>query len=247
MCRKALALATLTASTDGRNFAHHFWGTTLAGESSKALERYAHTLRHEPDGEMMVVDTQVSKKARVEESCIIFTKQDAQHVHFPHSDQLVVEMQIANMIAKRVLMDTGSSVNILYMSLLERMRLSSKDLEPCNQTIYEFSGEGMTPNGMIKLPITPGITPLSKTMLAKFIAVDCPSAYNVVMDRPILVELRAVVSIHHLTMKFPTTKGIGSLHEDQRTEQECYNSSISKAKRTRVVNLAARGERSDGK
>ena len=110
-------------------------------------------------------------------------------MHFPHSDPLVVEMLIANMIVKRVLVDTGSSVNILYKSSLERMGLSSKDLEPCNQTIFGFSGEGMTPSRMIKLPITAGTLPLSRTVLANFIVVDCPSAYNVVMGRPILVEL----------------------------------------------------------
>lgn len=122
------------------------------------------------------------------------------------------------------------------------MGLSSKDLEPCNQTIYGFSGEGMTPSGMIKLPITTGTS-----ALVSFIVVDCPSAYNVVMGRPIMVELRAVVSIYHLTMKFPTAEGIESLRGDQRTAQECYNSSISKAKKTGVVNTAARTEGSDGK
>ena len=162
----------------------------------------------------MVVDSHASKKPLLEEECIIFTEQDAKHVHFSHSDPLVMEMQIANMIVKRVLVDTGSSVNILYKSSLERMGLSSKDLEPCNQTIYGFSGEGMTPSRMIRLPITAGTLPLSRTVLANFIVVDCPSAYNVVIGRPILVELRAVVSIHHLMIKFPTAEGIGSLQSD---------------------------------
>ena len=105
-------------------------GPHLAGEESKALERYARTLRHEQDAELMAVDSHISKRTRREEECIIFTEQDAAHVHFPHSDPMVLEMQIANMIVKRVLVDTGSSVNILYKSSLERMGLSSKDLEP---------------------------------------------------------------------------------------------------------------------
>lgn len=70
-----------------------------------------------------------------------------------------MEIQIAKMIMKRDLVDTGNSVNILYKSLLERIRLSSKDLEPCHQTIYGFLGEGMTPAGMIKLPIIAGTMP----------------------------------------------------------------------------------------
>lgn len=84
-------------------------------------------------------------------------------------------MQIANMIVKRVLVDTGISVNILYRSSLEKMDLSNQNLESCNQTIYGFSGEGTMLSGMIKFPITAGTLPLSKTMLAKFIVMDCPS------------------------------------------------------------------------
>lgn len=42
-------------------------GPYLARESSKALERYARTLLHQFDGEMMSIDSQVSKRACVEE------------------------------------------------------------------------------------------------------------------------------------------------------------------------------------
>ena len=105
----------------------------------------------------------------------------------------------------------------------------------------------MTPSGMIRLPITAGTLPLNRTVLANFIVVDFPSAYSVVMGRPILVELRAVVSIHHLMIKFPTAEGVGSLQGDQRTARECYNSSISKAKKKWVVATAARTEEPSGK
>ena len=111
-------------------------------------------------------------------------------------------------MVKRVLVDTGSSVNILYKSSLERMKFSIKDLEPCNQTIYGFSGEGLAPTGSIRLPITAGTAPTNRTLLTTFIVVDCPSVYNAVIGRPILVDLRVVTSIWHLAMKFPTDAGI---------------------------------------
>lgn len=98
----------------------------------------------------------------------------------------------------------------------------------------------MTPIGMIRLPITAATLTLSRTILANFIVVEFPSAYNVVMRRPILVELQAVVSIHHLMIKFPSAEGVGTLQGDQRTARECYNSSISKVKKTGVMATAAR-------
>ena len=105
----------------------------------------------------------------------------------------------------------------------------------------------MTPSGIIRLPITAGTLPLSRTVLANFIVVDCPSAYNVVMGRPILVELRAVVSIRHLMIKFVIAEGVRSLQGDQRIARECYNSSISKAKKTGVAATAVRTKEPSGK
>ena len=140
---------------------------------------------------------------------ITFSEDDAQHVRFLHSDPLVVDVQIANMMVKKVLVDRGSSVNILYKSSLERMKLSVKDLEQCNQTIYGFSSDGLAPTGSIRLPVTAGTGPANRTLLTTFIVVDCPSAYNAVIGRPILVDLRVVTSMWHLAMKFLTDAGVG--------------------------------------
>ena len=100
-----------------------------------------------------------------------------------------MEMQIVNMVVKRVLTDTSSSINILYISSLERMGLSCKDLKPWNKNIYTFLGECMTLTGMTKLLVTAGTVPLRKNMLKSFIVVYCLSAYNVVMGRPFLIDL----------------------------------------------------------
>ena len=67
-------------------------GPHLAGDSGKARERYARTLRHDQDIEMLNVEEQTPKKARTEEELITFSELDAQHVRFPHSDPLVVDV-----------------------------------------------------------------------------------------------------------------------------------------------------------
>ena len=45
------------------------------------------------------------------------------------------------------------------------------------------------------------------------------------------MALQAEVSIWHLTMKFPTNGGVGGTQDNQWEARECYNASISKARK----------------
>ena len=75
-------------------------GPHLAGDSNKARERYARTLRHELEAastsEVMTVEERPSKKPRYESESLTFTEEDAKHVRYPHNDPLVMTVQIAN-------------------------------------------------------------------------------------------------------------------------------------------------------
>ena len=58
----------------------------------------------------------------------------------------------------------------------------------------------------MSLPITFREYLLSVTKMVEFMVVDTPSAYNVLLGRPALVELGEVTSVRHLVMKFPTQR-----------------------------------------
>ena len=119
------------------------------------------------------------------------------------------------------------------------MKLSINDLKPCSQVIYGFTREGLSPTGTIKLAVIAGDMPNYSTVITEFLVVDRSSAYNVVIGRPLLMALQAAVSIWHLTMKFPTSRGIGCTRGDQREARECYNASVSKARRGATNNMVA--------
>ena len=50
---------------------------------------------------------------------ILFTKKDAEGVSYPHDDTLVITLKVATGKVARTLVDTGSSVDIIFKSALD--------------------------------------------------------------------------------------------------------------------------------
>ena len=50
----------------------------------------------------------------IDEQAITFTDEDAERVHHPHDDAIIITLLIANYTIRRVLVDNGSSTDILY-------------------------------------------------------------------------------------------------------------------------------------
>jgi hypothetical protein len=51
--------------------------------------------------------------------------------------------------------------------------------------------------------------------MVKFLLMDRSSAYNAIIGRTTLNELKVVMSSPHLSMKFPTAEGVGVVKGDQ--------------------------------
>ena len=66
----------------------------------------------------MVQSVQISgwplKATRVDNYIISFTEDDARQLHHPHDDALVISLSITDFNTQRVLVDNGSSTDILY-------------------------------------------------------------------------------------------------------------------------------------
>ena len=69
-------------------------------------------------------------------------------------------------------MDTGSSVDILFKSALDDMRISYLKLERTNTSLKGFEEGWLTPMWVIELPITVGSNPFERTMMLDFVVVE---------------------------------------------------------------------------
>ncbi|KAL0284675.1 UNVERIFIED_CONTAM: Transposon Ty3-I Gag-Pol polyprotein [Sesamum radiatum] len=88
---------------------------------------------------------------------------------------------------------------------------------------------------MISLPLTMGRETMRMTCLLKFLVVDVPSAYNVILGRPTLNTFEAVISTYHMKIKFPTTEGVGEVHEDPLQSRKCYVEAVREEAKKEVT------------
>ena len=70
----------------------------------------------------------------------------------------------------------------------------------------------------------------------KFLVVDAPFAYNILLGRPSLNAIKAIPSAYHMMIKLPTTSGVGMVRGDQRVARECYSAFV-KQKAVDNINL----------
>ena len=84
----------------------------------------------------------------------------------------------------------------------------------------------MLPLGSIQLVLTLGDPPCQATTTVRFLIVDAPLAYNVLLGRPSLNAIKAIPSSYNMVIKFPTTNRVGMVRGDQCVARECYSASM---------------------
>ncbi|XP_074377179.1 uncharacterized protein LOC141718698 [Apium graveolens] len=137
-----------------------------------------------------------------------FSTEDYEDVIRPHEDPLIINPLIRQNKIWKVLVDTGSSVNILFHKTYCNMNLAGEQLEPCNEApLYAFGGHPIQFEGTITLPVLLGKLSYTVEKLVKFYVVQIESPYNAILRRPLLSTFEAVEFIPHLKIKFQRKKG----------------------------------------
>lgn len=115
---------------------------------------------------------------------------------------------------KMVIIDTGSSINIIYFDVFWKLELLSNDLTLMTYSMMRFIGDSISSLMTMNLHVT--FKFCFKKILSKFIVVDIPSTYNVIIGRLTLNRLRVILSTYHMMIKFPMRASIGELRSNIR-------------------------------
>ena len=109
-------------------------GGDFTGQSSRSRKTYLKVVQN------IQLFGRSPKTKTTEEQAITFMDEDAARIHHPHDDAIVITLLIADYTTKRVLVDNGSSADILYYPAFQQMKLERDQLCPMYSSLVGFGG-----------------------------------------------------------------------------------------------------------
>ncbi|KAJ8421160.1 hypothetical protein Cgig2_018001 [Carnegiea gigantea] len=143
--------------------------------------------------------------SRVIVPTIVFDGREGPYFASSHNDPLVVEMKVASAIVRRILINTFSSVDIIT------------EIIPLVHPILGFRGHEVNPTEMIHLLLRLGdkVKAKARNLEVDFLVVDVLTDYIVILGRPTLHKVKAIIASYLLQLQFEANDGsVGKLQGD---------------------------------
>ncbi|XP_068474770.1 uncharacterized protein [Phaseolus vulgaris] len=158
---------------------------------------------------------------------------------------MVISLVVAGRRVRHVFVDQGSSADVMFLTTFNRLRLSTDQLKPYARRLYGFAGNEVEVHGYIELSTTFTDNLSSRTTHIRYLVVDAPSAYNILLGSSALNRLGAVPSTKHMKVKFPSLEGtVITIVSDQGEAKKCYENSLKT--KGRIFSVTSRPPREDG-
>lgn len=158
-------------------------GLPISNDSVRSLKEY----------ERKAITIQKWPCAIDKDAPIIFEEANTDGLNKPYNDPLVIGFMIIDCEVMRKLVDTESSVDLIFKEKLKKMEIKDTEIKLVVRPLTGFTSEATMTVGTIKLPVyVRGIT-----KLVKFVVVDKLAVYNVIMGTPWMHSMKAVPSTYH--------------------------------------------------
>jgi len=137
-----------------------------------------------------------------------------------------------------VLVDGGSSIDILFRNSLRALKLTSAQLKPYDAQFWGvLPGQSLVPLGQIMLPVQFGTPNQFRTEFVNFVVADFDGTYHAILGCPSLTKFMAVPHYSYMVLKMPTEKGILTVRGNIYTTYNCEEESF---KVTEAIDLSIR-------
>ena len=196
-------------------------GFVGGGESSSAKKAHLRSIISEGTLEVKAI----SKLPRLD-TTITFSDFHMEGCQHPHDVPLVIRAIVANKTIHKVLVDNGSSADIIFASAFDKIGIGREKLELVSTYVSGLSGKRVLLMGSTQMVLTLGDPPCQAMTIARFLIVDASSAYNMLLGRPSLNAIGVVPCAYHMVIKFPTANGVGMVRGNHHIARECYSASM---------------------
>jgi hypothetical protein len=143
---------------------------------------------------------------------------------------LIVCPIIKDVKFNRVLVDGGSSLNLLFLKTFNQMELSRSLLRPSWAPFHSIvPGTAATPISHISLPVTFGTRGNFRIENIQFEVADFETAYNSFLGRPTLTKFMAIPHYAYMVLKMPGPHGVMSIKGDVKRAYDCNKESCEMA------------------
>ena len=166
------------------------------------------------------------KMPRKYEPDIIFSERDGRGIRQPHDNPLVIMLRVEKFNIHWVLINNGSSADIIYLHAFQQMKMDKKRIKHFTSPLVSFTGDRIILRAIVTLIGIAGTYPVQVTKEIDFLIVDYPSTYNIILGRLALKRLKAATSTYYLKVKFPITHGVGEINGDQVLASEYYQATL---------------------
>ncbi|XP_071699374.1 uncharacterized protein [Rutidosis leptorrhynchoides] len=142
-----------------------------------------------------------------------------EEIFFPALDTIIpsdlpvtISGRIYNRRVHRIYLDGGSACDVMYEHCFTQLNLAIRTRIPsARDPLIGFSGEKCWPIREIKLELTIGEPPYSRTKTLKLAIIRSASPHNILLERVAMRKMGMIVSTIHQLVKFHTSEGIGML------------------------------------
>jgi hypothetical protein len=126
-----------------------------------------------------------------------------------------------------VLIDGGSSIDVLFKNSLSALNISEVDLKPYDVQFWGvLPGQSSTPLGQITLPVQFDTADHFRTDYVNFVVADFDGTYHAILGRPVITKFMAVPHYRYLVFKMPTEKGVLTLRGNVFVVYTCEENSF---------------------
>ena len=143
------------------------------------------------------------------------------HRGFP----LILDATVQKVFFRKVLVDGGSSQNLLFAGALKELGLSLSDLTPSDSFWGVVPGRASKPLGEITLPVQLATASNYRVEHINFYVTDFDTAYHAILGRPALAKFMAMPHYAYLVLKMPSSIGVLALRANLSIAYACETES----------------------